>query len=62
MVIPIVIGARGTISNWLVKRLDDLEIRGQAKIIPTTELLRSARILKTFLETGGEQLFYTLQR
>ena len=40
-VIPIVIGALGTIPKGLVKRLEDLEV----DTIQTTELLRSARIL-----------------
>ena len=50
MVIPIVIGALGTIPKELVKGLDDLEIRGQVETIQTTALLRSARILRRVLE------------
>ena len=49
--IPIVIGALGIIPKGLAKRLDDLEIRGQVKTIPTTAILRSARILKRVLGT-----------
>ena len=49
-VIPNVIGAFGTIPNGLVKGLEDLEIRGQVKIIQTT-LLLSARILRRVLDT-----------
>ena len=37
-VIPIVIGALGTIPKALIKRLDDLEIRGQVGTIQTTAL------------------------
>ena len=50
-VIPIVIGALGTLLKGLLKRLDDLEIRGQIETIQTTALLRSARILRRVLET-----------
>ena len=38
-VISIVIGALGTIPRGLMKRLKDLEIKGRAKTIYTTELL-----------------------
>ena len=48
-----------TNSNWrswnspqrLVKRLEDLEIRGQLETIQTTELVRSTKILRKVLET-----------
>ena len=50
MVIPIVIGALGTIPKNVEKRLDDMEIRGQVLIIQTTALLRSARLLRTVRE------------
>ena len=49
--IPIVIGALGTISKGYVKGLEDFEIRGQMETIQTTALLRSARILRWVLET-----------
>ena len=49
-VIPIVIGALGTIPKGLIKRLEDLEIRGLVETILTTALLRSARILRRVLE------------
>ena len=61
MVIPIVTGALGTISNSLVKGLEDLEIRGLVETIQTIALLRSARILKWFLETWGELLSLKIQ-
>ena len=35
-VIPIVIGALGTVTEGLGKRLEDLEIRGQVETIQTT--------------------------
>ena len=41
-VIPIVIGALGTISKGLVKELEDLEIRSQVETIQTTALVRLA--------------------
>ena len=50
-VVPIVIGALGTVNKGLIKGLEDLEIRGQVKTIQTTALLRSARILRRVLET-----------
>ena len=40
--IPIVIGALGTITKYLVRGLDELEIRGRIKAIQTTALLRGA--------------------
>ena len=51
MVIPIVIGALGTIPKRLVKGLEELEIKGHVEIIQTTALLRSARILRRVLGT-----------
>ena len=52
-VIPIVIGAPGTISKWLVKGQKNLEIREQVETIQTTALSKSARILWRVLETWG---------
>ena len=43
-VIPIVIGALGTISKALVKGLEDLEIGGQVETIYIIVLLKSTRI------------------
>ena len=50
-VIPIVIGALGTIPEGLIKGLEDLEIRGQVETIQTSASLRSARILRRVLKT-----------
>ena len=50
-VIPILIGAFGAGTKGLIKELEDLEIRGQVEIIQSTELLRSARILRIFAIT-----------
>ena len=50
-VIPIVIGALGTIPKGLVKGLEVMEIDVQAKTIQTTALLISTRILRRVLKT-----------
>ena len=55
MVISIVIGAFGTILWGSVKWLEELEIGG-ADTIQTSEVLRSAKILKRVLETCGDFL------
>ena len=49
-IIPIVIGAFGTVTEGLLKRLEDLEITGPVETIQSTELLRTARILRKVLE------------
>ena len=54
-VIPIVISALGTIPKGLVKRLENLRIRGQGETIQNTAL-RSARIQRRVLETSGHLL------
>ena len=60
-IIPIVIGAFGTVTKGLLKKLEDLEIRGQVGTIQTTTLLKSARILRRVLETWGDLLSFKLQ-
>ena len=45
-IIPIVIGAFGTVTKGLLKGLEDLEAGGREENIQTTTLLRTARILK----------------
>ena len=50
-IIPIVIGAFGTVNKGLLKGLEDLEIRGQEETIKTTTLLKTARILRRVLKT-----------
>ena len=47
---PIMVSALGTITKELVKRLEDLEIRGQVEIIQNTTLFRSAQILRRVWE------------
>ena len=51
MVIPIVIGAFGTVTEGLLKGLGNLEIRGRVETNKTTTLLISSRILGRVLET-----------
>ena len=50
-IIPIVIGAFGTVTKGLSKGLKDLEVGGRVETIQTTALLRTARILRRVLET-----------
>ena len=50
-IVPIVIGALGTVTKGLLKSLDDLEIGGRVETIQTTALLRTARILRRVLAT-----------
>ena len=50
-IVPIVIGAFGTITKRLLKGLDDLEVGGRVETIQTSALLRTARILRRVLET-----------
>ena len=50
-IIPIVIGAFGTVTKGLLRGLEDLEVGGRVETIQTTTLLRTARILRRVLET-----------
>ena len=50
MIVPIVIGAFGTITKGLLKGLEDLEVGGQVESIQMTALLRTTRILGWVLE------------
>ena len=50
-IMPIVIGAFGTITKGLLKELEDLEVGGRVETIQTTTILGTARILRTVLET-----------
>ena len=50
IIIPIVIGALGTVTKGVIQRLEDLGITGQVERIQTTALLISARILRRVLE------------
>ena len=59
-VIPIVIGAPGTVTQWLVKGQEELEIKIRVETIQMTALLR-LRILKRVLETWEDLLSLNLQ-
>ena len=50
-IVPVVIGALGTVTKGLLKGLEDLEVSGRVETIQTTVLLRTARILRRVLET-----------
>ena len=49
-VIPIVIGALGTVTKGLVKGLEDLKIMGWVETIQTTALLRLRRVLEIWAD------------
>ena len=50
-IIPIVIGAFGTVTKGLLKGLEVLEVGGRVETIQTTTLVRTARILRRVQET-----------
>ena len=50
-IVPIVIGALGTVTKGLLKGLEDLEVGGRVETIQTT-----ARILRRVLETWWDLL------
>ena len=50
-IIPIVIGAFGTVTKGLLKGMEDLKVGGRVETLQTTALLRMARILRRVLET-----------
>ena len=52
-VVPMVVGALGTVPNGLERRLEELEIR---EIIQTTAQLRSARIIRNKSSRGLRRL------
>ena len=58
--IPIVIGALGTVTKGLVQELEDLQIIGWVETIQTTALLRLIMILGRVLETWGVLLLLKL--
>ena len=60
-IIPIVIGAFGTVTKGLLKGLEDLEVGGRVETIQTTALLKTARIFRRVLETWGDILSLNLQ-
>ena len=54
IIIPIVIGAFGTVTKELLKGLKNLEVGGRGETIQTTALLKTARILRRVLKTSGD--------
>ena len=60
-IIPIVIGAFGTVTKGLLKGLEDLEVGGRVETIQTTALLRTVRLLRRILETWEDLLSLKLQ-
>ena len=50
-IVPIVIGALGTVTKGLLKGLENLDVGRRVETIQTTELLKMARILRRVLET-----------
>ena len=50
-IVPILIGALGTVTEGLLKGLEDLEVGGRVETIQTTALLKTARILRRVQET-----------
>ena len=50
-IVPIVIGAFGTITEGLLKGPEGLQVGGRVETIHMTVLLRTARILRRVLET-----------
>ena len=60
-IVPIVIGAFGTITKGLLKGLEDLEVGGRVETIQMTALLKTAKILRRVLETWGDLLSLKFQ-
>ncbi len=50
-IIPLVIGAFGTVTKGLLKGLENLEVGGRVETIRNTASLRTDRILRKILET-----------
>ena len=59
-IIPIVIGAFGTVTKGLLKDLEDLEVCGRVETIQTTALLKTTRTLRRVPETWGDLLSLNL--
>ena len=60
-IVPLVIGALGTLTKGLLKGLEALEVGGRVETIQTTALLRTAKILRRILDTWGDLLSLKLQ-
>ena len=53
MILPIVISTFGTVTEGLIKGLEDLEIKGRVDTIQTTAWLKSARYWGDFWRLEG---------
>ena len=60
-IVPIGIGALGTVTKGLLKGLEDLEVGGRVETIQTTALLRTARIQRRVREAWGDLLSLKLK-
>ena len=60
-IVPIVIGTFGTVTEGVLKGLEDFEVGGRVETIQTTALLKTTRILRRVLETWGDLLSLKLQ-
>ena len=60
-IIPIVIGAFGSVTKGLLKGLEGLQVGVRVEIIQRTALLKTARILRRVLKTWGDLLSLKLQ-
>ena len=60
-VVPIVIGAFGTVTEGLLKGVEDLEVGGRVETIQMIALLKAARILRKVLATWGDLMSLKLQ-
>ena len=50
-IVPVVIGAIGTVTKRLLKGLEDLEVGERVETIQTTSSWRTVKILRRVLET-----------
>ena len=62
MIVPIEIGAFGTVTQGLLKFLEEVELGKRVETIQATTLWRTDRILSRVLETWGDLLSLKLQR
>ena len=60
-IVPIMIGAFGTVTKGLLKGLEDLEVSKRVETIKMTALLKTARILRRVLESWGDLQSLKLQ-
>ena len=55
-IIPIVIGAFGTVTKGILKGIEDMDVGGYMETIQTTTLLRTAKILRRVPKTWRDLL------